>query len=203
MKKDPFVDLTKTELKLFKHLNTPAKIQDFLDKILINHEKQGETLMSPRTLLRTKKAHCIEGAIFAASVLWYHGHKPYLVDLKTIGEDLDHVLAVFKMGGFWGAITKTNHAVLRFREPVYRNIRELVVSYFNEYYLEDRRKSLRSYSKPFNLKKYANRKFLTSEKNLWYIGTALDRAKHYPLLTKKQIRNLRLVEIKKEPVGFL
>lgn len=194
MKQNLFATLSPAELRVFKRLNTPQKIQDFLNSLKVNFERSKETCCSPRLVLQKKKAHCVEGAIFAASVLWYHGFEPLLVDLKTIDDDLDHVLAVFKKDGHWGAITKTNHAVLRYREPIYKSVRELVMSFFHEYYLDDGRKTLRSYSLPFNLKKFTNKDWLTSEKNLWFIAKALDRAKHYPLLTKRQIRNLRLVD---------
>ncbi|MDP4000791.1 MAG: hypothetical protein Q8P83_00945 [bacterium] len=189
-----FSNLNNKELRVFKKLDTPAKIQTFLNKIPINFERKKETCYSPRMVLKKKKAHCIEGAIFAASVLWHHGAEPLLVDLKTVDDDLDHVLAVFKKDGHWGAITKTNHAVLRYREPIYKNIRELAMSFFHEYYLDDGRKTLRSYTQPFNLKKIKNKNWFTSEKNLWFIPKALDQAKHYPILTRSQIRNLRPVE---------
>ena len=119
--------LTKHELAIFKKLNTPRKIQDFLERMPINFDKGADTLMSPRRLLRVGKAHCIEGALFAAAALWFHGHKPLLLDLQATDDDYDHVVALFRHNGYWGAISKTNHAVLRYREPVYRGIRELAL----------------------------------------------------------------------------
>ena len=127
--------LTKQELKIFKKLNTPIKIQDFLDKIPMNWEKKGETYFSPRRALEARKMHCLEGAIFAATALWLQGEKPLLLDLKAKGDD-DHVVALYRRNGYWGAISKTNHAALRFRDPVYKTIRELALSYFHEYFLD-------------------------------------------------------------------
>ena len=118
--------LSKKELVVFKKLNTPIKIQNFLDKIPMNWEKRGETYMSPRRALRAQNMHCLEGAVFAATALWLQGEKPLLLDLKANGDD-DHVVALYKRNGYWGAISKTNHAALRFRDPVYKTIRELAL----------------------------------------------------------------------------
>ena len=175
-------DLTKDEGKLFKKLNTPAKIQDFLNSISYNFEEGMETCRSPREVLKVKCAHCLEGAYFAAAVLWYHGEKPLLLDLRSTQHDLDHVVALFKNDGYWGAISKTNHAVLRYREPIYKTLRELVLSYFHEYFLNTTGvKTLREYSKPFDLRKFGN-EWITTDEDLWEIGALLDDAPHFPVL---------------------
>lgn len=192
-------DLTKDEEKLFKKLNTPAKIQDFLNSISYNFEHHGETCRSPREVLRAKCAHCLEGAYLAAAVLWYHGEKPLLLDLRSTKHDLDHVVALFKKDGYWGAISKTNHAVLRYREPIYKTLRELVLSYFHEYFLNsDGTKTLREYSKPFDLSKFGG-EWITDTEDLWEIGAALDDAPHFPILpsgmSTKSLRKAEKVEI--------
>src|SRR6185369_11408520 len=146
-----FKNFTKAELAVFKRLNSPKKVQDFLDKLPINFEEHGDTCYSPRQLLKQKKSHCSEGAIFAATAFWYHGGKPMLMDLKAPGDDFDHVVALFKVHGYWGAVSKTNHAVLRYREPIYKTLRELALSYFHEYFLHDGTKTLREYSRLFDL----------------------------------------------------
>jgi len=185
-------NFTKQEIKIFRKLNTPSKIQDFLNKIPINFEEDGkDTCCSPLQVLRKNKAHCIEGAIFAAFCFKFHGQEPLLVDMKTTKDDFEHVIAVFKKDKKWGAISKTNHAVLRYREPVYNSIRELVMSYFHEYFLDNGKKTLRSYSNPVNLNKFNNKNWEIAEENLWYIDKKLDKVKHYNILTKKQLRNLR------------
>ena len=124
-------DLTKEEELIFKRLSSTAKIQDYLNSLSCNFEKAGDTNLSPRRVMREGHAHCIEGAVFAAAVLWYHGQEPLVLDLKAARGDFDHVIAVFKKDGYFGAISKTNHAVLRYREPVYNTIRELLLSYFH------------------------------------------------------------------------
>ncbi len=186
----PGFDLNSSEEKIYKKLNTPVKIQDFLDSLKTNFEKEGETCYSPRMVLKYKKAHCIEAAMLAASVLWYHGQKPLLLDLVTTDDDFDHVVCLFQIDGFWGAISKSNHAVLLYRDPIYKTIRELVLSYFHEYFLDSGKKTLRTYSEPFDLRKLA-KDWVTSEKSLLYIGDALDESKHFKLLTGKQLRTLR------------
>ena len=171
--------------------NSPVKIQDFLNTLPFNFEKRGETCYSPRLVLRKRTAHCMEGAMFAAAALRQLGHPPLVVDLRAHKKDFDHVIAVFKIKNRWGAISKTNHAVLRYREPIYRDIRELVMSFFHEYFLDNGHKTLREYSDPFDLAKFDNRDWETSEKNLFYIPEALDRSRHHKILTPPQLRSLR------------
>jgi hypothetical protein len=174
--------LTKDEERLFKTLTTPAKIQDYLNSISYNFEKDGETCMSPRRVVQAKCAHCLEGAYFAAAVLWYHGERPLLLDLRSTKDDLDHVVALFKRNGYWGAISKTNHAVLRYREPIYKTLRELVLSYFHEYFLNSNgQKTLREYSKPFDLRKFGE-SWITGVDELWDIGATLDDSLHFWVL---------------------
>jgi len=183
-------NLTAEEEKILRKLNTPSKIQDFLNKLKINFEENGETCMSPRKVLRERKAHCIEGAFLAAFCLKLAGKKPLVVDLKTTRDDFEHVICVFKENGKWGAISKTNHAVLRYREPVYNSIRELVMSFFHEYFDNKGRKTLRSFSMPINLDSFGS-SWVTSEEELWEMHDALDKEKHHKILTLKQVWNLR------------
>lgn len=184
-----------------KKLNTPAKVQDFLNGLPFNFEKRGETLKSPAMVLRTKSAHCMEGALLGAYILSRYGlpgSTPYVLHLKATEDDYDHVIAPFKQGGLWGALSKTNHAVLRFREPIYRNIRELVMSYFHEYFLDNGMKTLRQYSKPLNLNIFG-KNWMLEEGDLWNIDRALDKIKHYNIVKKNIIKKLRKadkVEIK-------
>lgn len=185
--------LNKDELSIFKKLTTPIKIQNFLDTFPRNMEKAGETYMSPRQVLKKKKMHCFEGALVAATALWVNGREPWILDLKAPGDE-DHVIALYKINGYWGAISKTNHAVLRFRDPVYRTVRELVMSYFNEYTDDNTcRKSLRSFSKPFNLKRLGY-KWITSEEDLDYIVDRLDHSPHELLFPKANLRFIRPVD---------
>lgn len=182
---------TTREIKILKKLNTPIKIQNFLDKFPINWEKAGETYMSPRRSLKAKKIHCLEGALIAALALKFQGQKPLLMDLKTVNGD-DHVVALYKIHGRWGAISKTNHAALRFRDPIYKNIRELALSYFHEYFSNaNGKKILREYSGPFNLNSKYGGKWITDEKDLFYIAEDLDDARHYKIFPKQNIKYIR------------
>src|SRR5665213_1453912 len=187
--------LTAPERRLFERLNTPQKIQDYLDTLKVNFELSGETYMSPRCVLQAKKAHCFEGALLAAAVLAYHGQKPLLLDFQTIPVEDDHVVALFYRNGRWGSISKTNHYVLRYRDAVYKDVRELAMSYFHEYFLNSGKKSMRTYSKPFDLSKYNPERWVTAEKDLDWLASALDRSKHFPVALKENLRHLRNVSL--------
>lgn len=175
----------KEELAILRKLRTPEKIQDFLDTLPINFEKSGETNMSPRRVLREKKAHCMEGALLAAAALWLNGHPPLLLDLKTGRGDTDHIVTLFKYKNYWGGITKTNHSVLRYRDPIYRDPRELALSFFHEYFLDSGRKTLLSYSRPFDLRKvFKKYNWTVSEEDLWDLSVELDESPHLPIVPK-------------------
>lgn len=183
--------LSSEENKIFGKLATPQKVQDYLDSLPINFELSGETYMSPRRVIKEKRAHCFEGALFAAAAFAYHGQSPLLMDFQTVPDDEDHVIAVFKQSGRWGAISKTNHAILRYRDPVYKSPRELAMSYFHEYLEWDGKKSLRNYSQPYDLSKFVIEKWLTAEEDLVWLVDALDASKHFPIAPKKNIKLLR------------
>lgn len=185
---------SKKEIALFKKLNTPSKVQDFLNSLQNNFEEdEKDTVKSPIRVLREGNAHCIEGAILGAYILSLHRHKPLLMHLKTTKDDLEHVIVPFKVDGYWGALSKTNHAVLRYRDPVYKSIRELALSYFHEYFLDSGEKTLRSYSEPLNLNIFKD-DWATSEENLFGIDEELDRIRHYDIFPKKILKNLRKAE---------
>jgi len=195
--------LTRAEEKALRRLNTPVKIQDFLDALPINYEKRGFTYLSPRRVLREKKAQCMEGAMLAAAALWLQGKKPLLMDFRTTPEDEDHVVALYKVGGYWGAVSKTNHAILRFRDPVYKTLRELALSYFNEYYMfETGKKTLLSYSAPFDLAKRGTA-WITAEHNLDELAEALDFSRHYLLVPTSQRKYLRKADAMEIRAGRL
>ena len=178
------------EFATLKALRTPAAIQDFLDAMPLNFEEDGDTYRSPVAVLGARKAHCMEGALLAAAALWLHGRPPLLLDLKTMRGDVDHVVALFKEGNRWGAISKTNHAVLRYRDPIYRDPRELAMSYFNEYFLDSGAKTMRSYSAPFDLSKYGG-EWIVAREDLDHIVTDLDNSRHFTIMKKGAERKLR------------
>lgn len=183
-------------------LSTPQKIQTFLDTLPINLEEENDTYMSVVRTLRTGKAHCLEGALVAGLALWMQGQVPLLLDLKSSNGD-DHIVALFKQGGRWGAISKTNHTTLRFRDPVYETVRELALSYFHEYiHLKTGEKILVSYSEPFDLRSVQDNKiidWISGERELDWLADALDKTKHYriyPSKNKKYLRRADKVELK-------
>lgn len=170
--------LTPAERRLFARLDTPAKIQDFLDRLPVNFEPDGDTVMSPRRMLKAKAAHCAEGALFAAAVLMFHRQPVWLLDLRARPTDHDHVVAVFKAHGRFGAISKTNHSILRWRDPIYKTVRELAVSYAHEYCLPSGQKSLIAFSRPFSLARYAPKRWVTADEDLHWLMDALDNSPH-------------------------
>lgn len=185
--------LTAKEYATLAALNTPIKMQDYLDAIPFNFEKKGDTHMSPRRVLEAKKAHCIEGAMLAATALWIHGEPPIIMNVSArLGRgDVDHVITLYKRGDYYGAISKTNHSVLRFRDPIYRTPRELVLSYFHEWFInQTREKTLECYSKPLDLRRFGT-DWITAEKDLWEVAEALSVAPHYYLVPKGHWRYVR------------
>lgn len=185
--------LTPAELKVLTKLNTPIKIQDYLDALPANWEEGGDTHMSPRRVLREGKAHCIEGALLAATALWLQGEKPLIMDLYAMDGvgDVDHVVALYKRGGRWGCISKTNHPTIRFRDPVYKDLRELSLSYFHEWFMNTTgQKTLESYSQPLDLSKLGTG-WITAEEELWHLDNKLNALPHYKLVPKANRKYIR------------
>ncbi len=200
--------LTPEEEKLFRSLNTSKKIQDFINTLGKKPEGKKERIVrSPRVVLSTHTANCMEGALLAAAIFLYHGGKAYLLDLKVDeknNNDVDHVVALFEKDRHYGAISKTSHAVLRYREPVYKTLRELALSYFHEYFTNrDGKKTLRSFSKPFDVKKRFGTRWITTEHDIFEIAVALDDSPHVEILTKEMERNLRLADPIEIEAGLL
>jgi hypothetical protein len=177
---------TPAETEALKSLDTPFSIQQFLDGCGYNTTKETR---SPRYVLEHRRAHCLEGAIFAAACLELQGRPPLVLDLQAFNDD-DHVIAVFKQDDCWGGIAKSNFTTLRYREPVYRTLRELAMSFFDLYFNTRGEKSLRAYSLPYSLKRFNRMEWRTTMKDLEEIGYFLDRVKHFPLISKVQAERL-------------
>jgi hypothetical protein len=179
------------ELSALRALRDPAGIQRALDAMPYH---LATTAWSPRRVLRERTAHCLEGAIFAAAALRVLGFPPLLLDLEAV-QDSDHVVAVFRVRGHWGAIAKSNFAGLRYREPVYRTPRELAMSYFEDYMNLRGERTLRAFSRPVNLAAFDRRHpgWMTSGGEVWWIAEHLARVPHTRLLTPAMIRGLSTV----------
>jgi len=185
--------LSPREHRLFARLDTPQKIQTFVDRLPVNFSLNGDTAMSPRRVLQTRMAHCSEGAVFAAAALAYHGRPPLLMDIRALPSDQDHIITLFRERRLWGAISKTNHAVLRWRDPIYRSVRELAMSYAHEYCLPGGQKSMLSYSKPFSLKRYTPKDWVIAPDDLDQLLVDLDTSPHLPVAPPHALRNRRRV----------
>lgn len=181
---------TSKELEGFRRLKDPYGIQRFLYDLPYHH---AGSAWSPRLVLREKTAHCLEGAIFAAAALRVNGFRPLIIDFEAT-RDTDHVLAVYQVDGCWGAIAKSNFSGLRYREPVYRSLRELAMSYFEDYFNLLGERTLRRYSAPVNLKRFDRLNWMTTEKPVWFIPDYLTKIDHYPLISRGQINRLHRVD---------
>ena len=187
-------DFTPAERAVFRRLSTPEKVQRFLDcDLAYNKELGGITCRSPRRVLRDRTAHCMEGALFGAAALRMMGCPPLLMDLEAVRDD-DHVLAVFRLRGHWGAVAKSNYSGLRYREPVYRTLRELAMSYFEHYYNLRKEKTLRNYSRPVNLRRFDSIHWMTAEEDVWAVPEYLTTIAHTPLVAPRIVANLGRVD---------
>jgi hypothetical protein len=173
--------LSARNLRTLRALRTPVQIQKFLDSLEYQY---ANTAWSPERALRERKGHCLEGALIAAAALRLNGHPPLLMDLEAVYDD-DHVVALYREGGLWGGIAKSNYAGLRFRSPVYRNLRELALSYFEHYYNLRGERTLRNYSRPVNLRRLDSLNWMSSEEDVWIVPDLLIAARHYPLFPDK------------------
>lgn len=174
---------TPGEVRALKRLNTPHKVQAALDAMPYNTELRGETCRSPREVLKRKEAHCIEGALFAAACLRLAGKKPLIVDLES-ERDHDHVICVFKQGKYWGAISKSRFHSLGYRDPIFKNMRELALSYFPSYHNYRGQKTLKRVSVPVDLSRFDRIAWMTSKHDLWDIGNYLFTVKHETLVPR-------------------
>lgn len=188
----PPYQLTRSETRLLSSLRPAHRIQEFLDTRLL-YDTRGGRVRSPRRVLRDGECQCMDGALFAAAALRVQGLPPLILDLEAEQDD-DHVLAVFKGRFGWGAIARSNYAGLRYREPVYRTIRELVMSYFESYFNLRREKSLRAYSRPVNLARFDHLDWMTSEEELWEIPMHLVKIPHTRLAPPAAIKTYARVD---------
>ncbi|GAB4302485.1 MAG: hypothetical protein Kow0090_18020 [Myxococcota bacterium] len=199
MKKNDF-GFTQKELSVFKRLNSPEKIQRFLDELTYSPD---EWARSPRRVIKDRRAHCYDGALFAACALRMLGFPPLIIDMWADRDD-DHVIALFKQNGHFGAVGKSNFVGLRFREPVYRTTRELVMSYFDCYYNVEGEKTLRAYSLPINLAKYDRLNWMVGDEHtLQTLSDKIDAQKHIFILNDKMKAALRKVDDRTYKSGML
>jgi len=190
---------TQPELRALARLGTPRKIQDFLDSIPYSTE---DRYRSPRSVLRERVAHCYDGALFAAAALRQGGHRPLLVNMYAERDD-EHLLAVFKRDGHWGAVAKSNFVGLRYRDPVYRTLRELVMSYFQDYFNVQGEKTLRAYTRPLNLARFDRLSWTTSDTQLDTVAAALDKLERIAVLTRTTRTALAHVDERSYRAGMM
>jgi hypothetical protein len=192
--------LSPRDAAFLRGLRPAWRIQRFLDSL--DYDVKGEGCRSPRRVLRERKVQCMDGALFGAAALRLQGYRPLIVDLEGVW-DTDHVLAVFREDGRWGAVARSNYSGLRFREPVHRSIRDLALSYVESYFNLRRQKTLRRYSRPMSLARFDRLGWMTSEEDLWYIPEHLVGIRHYRLLTRAQESRLGPVDARMFAAGLV
>ncbi|MGH9499112.1 MAG: hypothetical protein ACRD3L_08200 [Terriglobales bacterium] len=190
---------TPAELRKLRSLRDPHGIQRLLDDMPYH---LADTAWSPRRVLRENTSHCFEGALFAAAALRAIGHPPLILDLEA-DHDTDHVIAVYRSGGHWGAVAKSNYTGCRYREPVYRSLRELALSYFDVYFNLRGERTLRTFSRPVNMVRFDPRGWMTTEEHLWYVAEYLFTIRHWRLLTPAMIRKLHRLDDRSFRAGCL
>jgi hypothetical protein len=178
--------LSAKDVRTLRSLNTPVKIQKFIDGLAYQY---ADTAGSPQRVLRERAGHCLEGALLAAAAFRLNGRPPLVMDLEGVRDD-DHVVALYRDRGLWGAVAKSNYAGLRFRAPVYRTLRELAMSYFEHYYNLRGERTLRAYSVAVNLARLDRKNWMTSEEEVWCVPEALIAARHFELFPDKVARDL-------------
>jgi hypothetical protein len=189
----------KKEYGILSRLNSPADIQAFLDEIPYSKDS---FYRSPASVLRDGRAHCFDGALFAAAALCRLGEPPRIIDMIAERDD-DHLLAVYKLNGHWGSVAKSNFVGLRFREPIFRNLRELVLSYFEDYYNVKGEKTLRAYTVPLDLRRFDGLDWMRNDERSESIAQRLDRIRKVPLLTKNMVDSLSPVDKRSLESGLL
>lgn len=193
--------LSDAEVATLRGLATPDKVQAYLDDLVYNLESDGQALRSPRRVIRDRTAQCAEGAFLAAAAFRVNGQPPLIVDLVAVNDD-DHVIAVFRERGLWGAVGVSKFAGLRFRSPVYRTIRELVMSYFDHYYNWDGDRTLRGYSRPITLAQFDRIGWMTTEEPLWPIVEHLESVGHTKVMPPAHARRLASVDRRSYDAGL-
>ena len=191
--------LSEPERALLAQLSTPHKIQAYLDQLAYSAES---IYRCPLRVLQDQTAHCFDGALFAAAALRRIGYPPLILELIPNNRDDDHLLALFKIDGYWGAVAKSNFVGLRYREPIHRNLRELVLSYFEQYYNVAREKTLRAYTLPLNLKIFDRFNWMTRDDQLERIADALDEKRKIPVITESMSQKLSLVDARSYQSGL-
>jgi hypothetical protein len=192
-------DFTPAELRKLRALKTPHGIQRALDSMPYHLE---DSAWSPRRVLAENTSHCYEGALFAAAALRVNGYPPLIIDFEA-EHDTDHVLAIYKMDGCWGAVAKSNYTGCRYREPVYRTLRELALSYFDVYFNLRGDRTLRTFSRPIDMKRFDHLNWITTDKPVWFVAEYLLTIPHTPLISAAQAKRLHRLDGRSFRAGCL
>jgi hypothetical protein len=186
--------------KVFSTLTTPYKIQQFLDTLEYSDE---ERYRCPLNVLKDRKAHCFDGAMFGAAALRNLGYPPLLVEILPNEHDDDHILAVFRQKNYWGTVAKSNFVGLRYREPVYKTLRELVMSYFEAYFNVEGERTMVGYTAPLNLARFDKMDWLAVDDVMDTVGDALETGRKYPIVPRSIMRNFTKLDHRSVQAGLM
>jgi hypothetical protein len=191
--------LKKEELAVVRRLTTPAKIQLYIDELPYSPD---ETYRAPLRVIRDHTAHCYDGSVFAAAALSWIGYEPLIINMFPNNRDDEHLVAAYKRDGAWGAVAQSNFVGLRYREPIHKTLRELMISYFEQYYNVAREKTMRSYTRPLNLNRFDGHHWMTDDSALDVIADYLNTVRRYPILTRKMVAGLSMVDERSHRAGL-
>ncbi len=186
--------------QLFATFTIPKKIQEFLDGLEYSDE---ERYRCPLNVLKDRKAHCFDGAMFGAAALRNLGYPPLLVEIVPNEHDDDHILAVFRQKKYWGAVAKSNFVGLRYREPVYKTLRELIMSYFESYFNVEGERTMVGYSAPLNLQRFDKLNWLAIDEVMDTIGDALETGRKYRIVPTSILRNFSKLDARSVEAGLM
>ena len=192
--------LNASERKLLAGLDSPIKIQTFLNSIPYSED---EFYRCPLRVLRERKAHCFDGALFAAMAIRRSGRPALILELIPNGRDDDHILALFKQYGHWGSVAQSNFSGLRYREPIYRNLRELVMSYFEDFFNAVGEKTLVGYRGPINLKVFDQLDWMGSDAGMEQLSNDMNRYKVHAIINPEMTANLSAVDERSLRAGMI
>jgi hypothetical protein len=192
--------LNTQQRRLMDRLDSPARIQEYLETLTYSADP---FYRCPLRVLNDGQAHCFDGALFAAAALRRIGYPPLILDMIPNERDDDHLLALYNIDGYWGAVAKSNFVGLRFREAIHRNLRELVLSYFEQYYNVEREKTLRGYTVALDLTRFDDVNWMTEDAHLERIANKLDQIRSFSLLTPAMARRLSAVDERSARAGMV
>ena len=192
--------LTGRERSRIDRISSPHGIQELLDSLAYSTDA---CYRSPLRSIRDGRAHCYDGAVLGAALLRRIGYPPLILNMFANGRDDEHLIAPFLRRGAWGAVAQSNVVGLRYREPIHRSIRELIISYFEQYFNTASEKTLRKYTRPINLAQFDRQHWMSDDRAMDLIADRLEQLRRVPILSRGMIAGLARVDPLSYRAGML